>query len=89
MAILGLTEQFMLNRAHEAVPHYASSLEMLENYAEAMNVSDRHQELFGEGFEDDDDARIGEDGTLSSKSCQGRIQCDPGRPRVRYTKKVE
>ena len=52
MAILGLTEQFLLNRAHDAVPHYASSLEMLENYAEAMNVSDRQQELFGEGFED-------------------------------------
>lgn len=69
----------MLNRAHEAVPHYSSSLEMLENYAEAMNVSDRQQELFGEGFEDDEDARYGEDGAVSSKSCQGRIQYVPGR----------
>jgi hypothetical protein len=74
MAILGLTEQFMLNRAHEAVPHYVSSLEMLENYAEAMNVSDRQQELFGEGFDDDEEARYVEDGAMSSKSCHGRIQ---------------
>jgi hypothetical protein len=74
MAILGLTEQFMLNRANEAVPHYVSCLEMLENYAEAMNVSERQQELFGEGFEDDEDARYVEEGAMSSKACQGRIQ---------------
>jgi hypothetical protein len=77
MAILGLTEQYMLNRANEAVPHYAQSLEVLENYAEAMNASDRQQELFGEGFEDDEDGRYGEDGAMTSKSCHGRIQCVP------------
>lgn len=64
----------MLNRADEAVPHYASSLEQLQNYAEAMNVSDRNQELFGEGFEDDEDSRTGEEGAMSTKACQGRIQ---------------
>jgi hypothetical protein len=77
MAVLGLTEQFLLKRAHEGVPHYRNCLERLENFAEAMSVSDRQQDLFGEGFEsDEDDEVLPEDNgaTQSSKSCQGRIQ---------------
>ena len=76
MAVLGLTEQRLLRRASEAVPHYGSCLDRLENFAESMSVGDRQQDLFGEGFDsDEEDGNIDTGPITSKKSCQGRIQC--------------
>jgi hypothetical protein len=75
MAVLGLTEQFLLRRTLESSPHYTLCLERLENFAEAMNVGDRQQDLFGVGFDTDDeedDPEV-EAPPLKKKSCQGRI----------------
>lgn len=83
MAVLGLTEQRLLRRASEAVPHYGSCLDRLEDFAEAMSVGDRQQDLFGEGFEsDEEDASVENAPAPSKKSCQGRIQCEFTTPRL-------
>lgn len=75
MAVLGLTEQRMLRRASESVPHYGSCLDRLENFAESMSVGDRQQDLFGEGFDsDEEDVNVENAPPPSKKSCQGRIQ---------------
>lgn len=77
MAILGLTEQLLLRRAREGTPHYAHCLHQLETFAEALAGGDQEQDLFGEGFESDEedleDALAGP--PRRAKAAQGRIMC--------------
>lgn len=78
MAVLGLTEQRLLRRAGDTVMHYERCLERLENFAESMSVGDRQQDLFGEGFEsDEEDFSVENAPPAPKKSCQGRIQFAP------------
>jgi hypothetical protein len=77
MAILGLTEQFLLRRVQEGSPHYVHCLEQLENFAEAMAVSHRQQDLFGEEFDSDEEESNDPLGGPAprKRSAQGRIEC--------------
>lgn len=74
MAVLGLTEQLLLRRAHAASPHYVHAHAQLEAFCEELSAGDREQGLFDEEFGSDEEEDLNAP-RVRGRSAQGRIRC--------------